>query len=173
MRSGIRQQPEASKWTEASRSAHDPVRASNRLQHYAKGNFKALVVDGYYNLFAPVQLGGLGVEAPQDVVDQTHFTFSQQLRAGAALHRLKLRRGGFMRESDVRTGYESQVLRESSRVRDLMYIICVYIYIYIYMYTYFSIYVYVCVYIYMYIYLYMHLYLHLPLHICIYACIYV
>ena len=31
MRSGIRQQPEASKWTEVLRSAHDPVRASNRL----------------------------------------------------------------------------------------------------------------------------------------------
>ena len=111
MRSGAKEKPEVSKWSEILCSAEDPVRAFHRHLHPSREEIKRVTVDGYYNLFARVQLGGLGVEAPGAVVDQAKFTFSQQLMAGAALHRLKSRVSGYVAESTVRTGFESQVLR--------------------------------------------------------------
>ena len=48
--------------------------------------------------------------------ESVRFTFSQQLMAGAALAQLKAKRGTWITGSELKSGYESQVLKEGSRV---------------------------------------------------------
>lgn len=116
MREKNKEKPQTSKWEALLNSCSDSEFVFKRLLYHQRGIVESQSVKGYYNLFAPVELGGLGVKCPEPLKKNIKFTYSQQLMAGAALAGLKAKRGTWITESELKTGYESQVLKEGSRV---------------------------------------------------------
>lgn len=95
-RSGTESMPIDGKISELLSSANDPSRAFGRFLHYNPKSVAAITDSGRYNLFAPRELGGIGVPPPPGYVPR--FTAFQQLLAGASHSHWKSLKGNSVRE---------------------------------------------------------------------------
>lgn len=80
-------------------------RTYNRIKHHWRRSIAIWTRQGYYNLCAPVSLGGCGLVLPHELRDSVCFTKIQQQIAGAAHLSMKKKVGSFSRECPS-SGYE-------------------------------------------------------------------
>jgi len=89
-------------------------RTFNRIKHHWRRSISIWTRKGYYNLCAPMSLGGCGLVLPLELRDSVRFTKIQQQIAGAAHLSMKKKVGSFSRECPS-SGYERVAITDSAQ----------------------------------------------------------
>jgi len=107
LRSCTAEKPLISKLEAVINTSVDPARTFDRVKHHWKKSIAIWTQNGKYNLCAPVEMGGCGLDIDPQVRPNVKFTEFQKLLAGAALNKFKSFNGCFGECRDkYGTGFE-------------------------------------------------------------------